>query len=76
MKKISYLVYNFINSGGWRVVIFLGVIGIVLCIIAIYGRCGFDIGRFIIADLPLFFFCGWSLYRVYKLIKNNKNIFR
>ena len=76
MKLISKFVYNFINSGGWRVVIILGFFGLVTTITAMYMRCGFDWWRFILADLPLFSFCGWALYRVYKIFKISKNNYK
>ena len=77
MKKIAKYVFDFINAGGWRCVLVLGFFGIVLSVIALYGKCGFDWFRFIFADIPLFLFCIWALYNgVYKIIKNNKEIFK
>lgn len=74
--KIGDKIVRFINNGGWRDCIALGIAGIVLTIIAIYGRCGFNIWRFIFTDLPLFSFCGWALYKAFKLIKDNPDIFK
>lgn len=76
MKRFARFVFNFINDGGWRCVLILGGIGITLSVIAMYGKCGFNWIRFIFADVPLFAFCGWALYSVYKLIKNNKDVFK
>lgn len=76
MKSLAKFVYDFVNNGGWRFIIIFGLIGIISTIIAMYGRCGFNWIRFIFADIPLFSFCGWALYHVYKLIKNNKDVFK
>lgn len=76
MKKLAKLIYDFVNDGGWRCILALGFFGIVIAIIAMYGKCGFNWIRFILFDLPLFSFCGWAIYNgVYKVIKNNKDIF-
>nr|DAW31207.1 MAG TPA: hypothetical protein [Caudoviricetes sp.] len=76
-KYIAEPIYKWINSGGWLHILALGLLGIVCTILAIYGRFGFNIWRFIFADIPLFGFCAWALYQcVYKTIKNNKEIFK
>lgn len=49
MKHIGKFIYGFVNNGGWRCVLILGGIGIILSIIAMYGKCGFNWIRFIFA---------------------------
>ena len=31
---------------------------------------------FLFFELPLYAFCGWALYKVFKLIKNNPDVFK
>lgn len=76
MKKIGEFVYNFINDGGWITCLVLAFFGVLFSVIAIYGKLGFNLTRFLLADLPLFGFCGWALYKgVYCMIRDHKDIF-
>lgn len=76
MKRFARFVYNFINGGGWKCILILGGLGMILSIIGMYGKCGFNWIRFILADVPLFSFCVWVLSKVHKLIKKNRDIFK
>lgn len=77
MKKIGEFVYDFINDGGWITCLVLAFFGILFSVIAIYGKLGFNLTRFLLADLPLFGFCGWALYKgVYCMIRDHKDVFK
>ncbi len=54
-------------------VITLFIIGISCAIIGHYGTMGFNWKWFIFFELPLYLFCGWALYKTYKLHKLIKN---
>lgn len=76
MNKLSQIIFNFINAGGWRSVIIVGIVGIVMAFTGMYLKFGFNWLRFVLVDIPLFCLCRYASYNVYKLISNHKNIFK
>lgn len=71
-KKIHYCISN----GGWITILVFAFIAILFAIIGYYGTVGFNWKMFIFAELPLYAFCGWALYKVFKLIKDNPDTFK
>ena len=51
-------------------VLTLAFFGITPAIIGHYGTMGFNWKWFIFFELPLYLFCTWALYRIYKLLKH------
>lgn len=76
LNKSGEQLHKFISNGGWLSILVFAFIGIVLAIIGYYGTVGFNWKMFVFAELPLYAFCGWALYKVFKLIKNNPDIFK
>ena len=76
LNKAGEQLHKFISNGGWLSILVFAFIGIVLAIIGYYGTVGFNWKMFVFAELPLYAFCGWALYKVFKLIKNNPDIFK
>ena len=54
-------------------VLILSFFGILFTLIWHYGTVGFNLKWFIFFELPLYLFCGWALYKTYKLYKLTKN---
>lgn len=54
-------------------VLTLSFFGILFTLIWHYGTVGFNLKWFIFFELPLYLFCGWALYKTYKLYKLTKN---
>ena len=52
------------------IVLILAFFGITLAIIGHYGTMGFNWKWFIFFELPLYLFCTWTLYRIYKLLSH------
>ena len=83
IKKFGTNVYDFINNGGWKTVLLVGVFGISLCLI---GMGSTIISIFLDKDYKsLIFVCVvdfivilvliFAIINISKLIKNNKDIF-
>lgn len=69
-------IHWFLTDGGWRIILLFAFIAIAFAIIGYYGTHGFKLGWFLCLELPLYLFCGWALSKVFKLIKDNPNIFK
>ena len=54
-------------------VLTLTFFGILFALIGHYGTVGFNLKWFIFFELPLYLFCGWALYKTYKLYRLIKN---
>ena len=54
-------------------VLTLGFFGILFAIVGHYGQMGFNWKWFVFFELPLYLFCGWALYKAYKLYKRSKD---
>lgn len=76
LNKIGEKIHWFLSDGGWRVIIVFAVIAIMMAVVGYYGTHGFKLGWFLCLELPLYLFCGWALSKVFKLIKDNPDIFR
>jgi hypothetical protein len=76
LNKAGQQLHKFISNGGWLSILVFAFIGIALAIIGYYGTVGFNWKMFVFAELPLYAFCGWALYNVFKLIKNNPDVFK
>jgi hypothetical protein len=53
-------------------VLTLAFFGIAFAIVGHYGTMGFNLKWFLFFELPLYLFCGWALFKVYKLYKMTK----
>jgi hypothetical protein len=69
-------IHWFLTDGGWRIILLFAFIAIVFAMVGYYSTQGFNLGRFLRLELPLYLFCGWALSKVFKLIKDNPDIFR
>lgn len=76
LNKIGEKIHWFLSDGGWRVIIVFAVVAIMMAVVGYYGTHGFNIWCFLCLELPLYLFCGWALSKVFKLIKDNPDIFR
>jgi hypothetical protein len=76
LNKLGKKIHWFLTDGGWRVILLFAFIAIVFAIVGHYGTHGFNLGWFLCLELPLYLFCGWALSKVFKLIKDNPDIFR
>ena len=54
-------------------VLTLAFFGILFAIVGHYGTMGFNWKWFVFFELPLYLFCGWALYKAYKLYKRSKD---
>lgn len=71
--KIPKRISNCISNEYRRDILIFGVSSIISTIFTLYERYGFNIWRFLFIDLPLFYFCGKALYRIFELTDyNNK----
>lgn len=76
LNKIGEKIHWFLTDGGWRVIIVFAVVAIIMAVVGYYGTHGFNVWWFLCLELPLYLFCGWALSKVFKLIKNNPDIFK
>ena len=60
---------NFIKNGGWLTILIIAFFGIATAIVSHYAIMGFDLKWFIFFEIPLYTFCGWAFYNVFKTIK-------
>ena len=76
LLKCGKKIHNFLSKGGWITVLVVAFLGIFLAIVGHYGTMGFNWKWFVFFELPLYVFCAWALSNVFKLIKNNPDIFK
>lgn len=76
LKNVGEKIHKFISDGGWISILVFGFFGILFAVIGHYGTMGFNWKWFVFFELPLYTVCGWALYKVFKLIKNNPEIFK
>ena len=76
LLKTGEKIHWFISDGGWRIILLFGLIAIVFGVIGFYGTHEFHWGYFLCLHCPIYLFCSWALYKVFKLIKNNPDIFK
>lgn len=69
MKKIGQLIHKFIHSGGWVTILGIAFFGILAAIVSHYSLMGFNWKWFVFFEMPLYGFCGWAFYNVFKTIK-------
>lgn len=69
MKKIGQLIHKFIQSGGWVTILGIAFFGILAAIVSHYSLMGFNWKWFVFFEMPLYGFCGWAFYNVFKTIK-------
>jgi hypothetical protein len=61
--------HNFIKNGAWITILMIAFLGILSAVISYYSILGFDWKWFIFFEMPLYVFCGWVFYNVFKTIK-------
>lgn len=76
LYKVGEKIHLFISNGGWLSILVFAFIGIIMAVVGYYGKMGFNWKWFLFLELPLYAFCGWALYNVFKLIKNNPDVFK
>ena len=76
LSKAGEQLHKFISNGGWISILVFAFFGILFAVVGHYGTMGFNWKWFLFFELPLYAFCGWALYKVFKLIKNNPDIFK
>ena len=64
--------HNFIKNGGWIDIIVIAFFGILSAVISHYSILGFNWKWFIFFEMPLYIFCGWVMYNIFKKIKTLK----
>lgn len=73
MEKIGKILHKFIRSGGWITILVIAIIGILAAIVSHYSLMGFNWKWFVFFEMPLYGFCGWAFYNVFKTIKKFQN---
>ena len=73
MEKIGKLLHKFIHNGGWVTILVIAIIGILAAIVSHYSLMGFNWKWFVFFEMPLYGFCGWAFYNVFKTIKKFQN---
>ena len=73
MEKIGNLLNKFIRDGGWITLLVIAAIGILAAIVSHYYLMGFNWKWFVFFEMPLYGFCGWAFYNVFKTIKKYQN---
>lgn len=76
LNKIGESVYNYINREGWLSCIIVAILSNICAMLPYYIKDGFNLKIFITLELPLYIFCIWIWYNIFKMIKNNKDIFK
>ena len=76
LRKAGEQLHKFISNGGWISILVFAFFGILFAVVGHYGTMGFNWKWFLFFELPLYAFCGWALYKVFKLIKNNPDVFK
>ena len=73
MKTIGNLLNKFIRSGGRITILVIAIIGILAAIVSHYSLMGFNWKWFVFFEMPLYGFCCWAFYNVFKTIKKYQN---
>lgn len=73
IKKFGRKLHKFITEGGWITILMLAFFGIASAIVSHYSIMGFNWKWFVFFEMPLYVFCGWAFYNVFKTIKQFKN---
>lgn len=73
IKKFSRKLHKFITEGGWITILMFAFFGIASAIVSHYAIMGFNWKWFVFFEIPLYVFCGWAFYNVFKTIKQFKN---
>ena len=76
LNKAGEQLHKFISNGGWITILVFAFFGILFAVVGHYGTMGFNWKWFLFFELPLYAFCGWALYKVFKLIKHNPDVFK
>ena len=75
MKTIGNLLHKFIvEKRGWIVILIIAFLGILSAIVSHYSLMGFNWKWFVFFEMPLYGFCGWAFYNVFKTIKRIKDL--
>lgn len=74
MKTIWEKLHNFIKKRGLTAILIIAFLGILSAVVSHYSLMGFDWKWFVFFEMPLYGFCGWALYNVFKTIKRIKNL--
>ena len=72
MEKIGKLLHKFIHGGGWVTILVIAFVGILTAVVSHYSLMGFNWKWFVFFEMPLYGFCGWAFYNVFKTIKKFK----
>ena len=72
IKKFGRKLHKFITEGGWITILMLAFFGIASAIVSHYSIMGFNWKWFVFFEMPLYVFCGWAFYNVFKTIKQFK----
>ena len=70
--KFGEFLHNHFEDFTKPFVLTLAFFGITFAIVGHYGTMGFNLKWFLFFELPLYLFCGWTLFKVYKLYKMTK----
>ena len=75
MKLITEKFYNAFNKflteyGGMSVIFILAVLGIGCAIVGFHGTTEFNWKWFAFFEIPLYVFCGWALWKAFKMYKD------
>lgn len=62
----------FIKNGGWITIALIAFLGILSAVISHYSILGFDWKWFVFFEMPLYIFCGWVMYNIFKKFKTLK----
>lgn len=73
LKKLNKTIHNFIKNGGWITVLMIAFFGILSAVVSHYSLMGFNWKWFVFFEMPLYGFCGWAFYNVFKTIKKFQN---
>ena len=71
--KFGRKLHKFITDGGWITILMLAFFGIASAIVSHYSLMGFNWKWFVFFEMPLYVFCSWAFYNVFKTIKQFQN---
>lgn len=71
--KFCRKLHKFITDGGWITILMIAFFGIASAIVSHYAIMGFNWKWFVFFEMPLYVFCGWAFYNVFKTIKQFQN---
>jgi membrane protein DedA with SNARE-associated domain len=72
-EKVYEKLHNFIKNGGWITILMIAFFGIASAVVSHYSLMGFNWKWFVFFEMPLYWFCGWAFYNVFKTIKKFQN---